>query len=239
MSGHSKWHSIRHKKGALDAKRGKIFTKIIKEISIAARMGGADVNANPRLRTAILKAKGVNMPKDNIERAIKKGSGELDGANYEEIVYEGFGPGGTAFYVEVLTDNRNRTAAEIRNIFNKNGGNMGEKGSVAYMFEKKGIIVVDKEKSTEDDIMEIAINSGADDVQTSESGFEVVTETNAFEDVLNALKENNIEPDVAEITMIANVTSKVDETGTDKVNRLVDLLEDNLDVQSVSTNMEI
>ncbi|MEE8621473.1 MAG: YebC/PmpR family DNA-binding transcriptional regulator, partial [Syntrophobacteria bacterium] len=173
MSGHSKWHSIRHKKGAVDAKRGKIFSRLIKELTVAARMGGGEPSANPRLRQAIASAKAENMPKDNIERAIKRGTGELDGVNYEEYIYEGYGPGGVAVLVEVMTDNKNRTAADVRYIFNKQGGNLGEAGCVAWMFDKKGLIVFEQELVDEDKILEVALEAGADDVVTSEDQFEV------------------------------------------------------------------
>ena len=183
MSGHSKWHSIRHKKGAVDAKRGKIFSRLIKELMVAARMGGGDPSANPRLRQAIASAKAENMPKDNIERAIKRGTGELDGVNYEECIYEGYAPGGVAVLVEIMTDNKNRAAADVRYIFSKGGGSLGEAGCVAWMFDKKGLIVFDQELVNEDEILEVALEAGADDVVASEDQFEVHTDLAAFESV--------------------------------------------------------
>jgi YebC/PmpR family DNA-binding regulatory protein len=187
MSGHSKWSTIKHKKGATDAKRGKIFTKLIKEITVAARMGGGDINANPRLRTAVLAAKAENMPKDNIERAIKKGTGELEGVNYEESTYEGYGPGGAAVIVESLTDNKNRAVAEIRHIFSKYGGNLGANGCVAWMFDKKGYLVVEKSVIDEDSLMETALEAGAEDVREDGDNFEVITEPDDFEAVKEAV----------------------------------------------------
>src|SRR5437762_3880047 len=193
MSGHSKWHSIKHKKGALDAKRGRMFTKVIKEITIAARMGGGDAEGNPRLRKAVADAKELNMPADNIKRAIQKGTGELEGGQLDELLYEGYGPGGVAMIVDVVTDNRNRTVSEIRHVFSKNGGNMGESGSVAWMFHKKGYIAIDKSKADEDTLMALAIDAGADDFQSDEPSYEIYTSPEAFEGVLNAIKSKNIE----------------------------------------------
>src|SRR5215510_14430915 len=193
MSGHSKWHSIKHKKGAIDAKRGRMFTKLIKEITIAARIGGGDAEGNPRLRKAISDAKEGNMPADNIKRAIQKGTGELEGGHLEEIQYEGYGPGGVAMIVEVVTDNRNRTVSEIRHVFSKNGGNMGEAGSVAWMFSEKGYIAIDKSKGDEETLMTIAIDAGADDFRSEGSTFEVYTSPEAFESVLAAIKGKGIE----------------------------------------------
>src|SRR5262245_23056980 len=204
MSGHSKWHSIKHKKGALDAKRGKIFTKIIREMSIAARIGGGDPGSNPRLRTAVDKAKSVNMPADNIKRAIQKGTGELEGSTYEEMTLEGFGPGGVAILVEGSTDNRNRTVSEIRHVFTKNGGNMGGAGTVSYMFKAKGYISLSTSKTTEEKLMEIALDAGADDIQTSGDLFEVYTSQGAYEAVLAAIKKAGIEPDEAEVGKYAD-----------------------------------
>src|SRR5687767_2950540 len=203
MSGHSKWHTIKHKKGALDAKRGKIFTKLIKEITVAARTGGSgDVDANARLRKAVTDAKAQNMPNDTIDRAIKRGTGELEGAQYDEVLYEGYGPNGVAVMVEAMTDNRNRTVAEIRHIFSKNGGNMGESGSVGWMFDKKGYIVVDKAAKSEEELFEIAIEAGADDLRDDESNFEILTSPDAFEGVLSAVKGAGIEPQAAEVEMV-------------------------------------
>src|SRR5213083_2404747 len=210
MSGHSKWHSIKHKKGAIDAKRGRMFTKLIKEITIAARFGGGDAEGNPRLRKAISDAKGVNMPVDNIKRAIMKGTGELEGGQLEEILYEGYGPAGVALLAEVVTDNRNRTVSEIRHVFSKNGGNMGESGSVAWMFSKKGYIAVEKSKADEETLMTLAIDAGADDFSADESTYEIYTSPEAFEKVLNAVKAKSIQPDTAEVSMIPQTDVKVE-----------------------------
>src|SRR5437879_10639616 len=188
MSGHSKWHSIKHKKGALDAKRGKLFTKFIKELTVAARTGGGDPDANARLRKAIADAKAGNMPNDTIDRAVRRGTGEEEGVNYEEITYEGYGPGGVALLIEAVTDNRNRTVAEIRHIFSKNGGNLGEAGSVGWLFEKKGYIVVDKTAKPEEELFDIAIEAGADDLRDDEENFEVITAPGDFDRVLEAVK---------------------------------------------------
>src|SRR5262245_23444267 len=204
MSGHSKWHSIKHKKGALDAKRGKLFTKIIREMSIAARIGGGDPGSNPRLRTAVDKAKSVNMPADNIKRAIQKGTGELEGSTYEEITLEGFGPGGVAVLVEGSSDSRNRTVSEIRHIFTKNGGNLGGAGTVSYMFKPKGTITIATSKTTEEKLMEVVLDAGADDIQTSDDFFEVFTSQGAYEKVLAAVKKAGIEPDEAEVGKYAD-----------------------------------
>src|SRR5436853_3396443 len=199
MSGHSKWHSIKHKKGALDAKRGKLFTKFIKEITVAARSGGGDADGNARLRKAILDAKAGNMPNDTIERAIRRGTGEEEGVNYEEITYEGYGPSGVALLIQSMTDNRNRTVAEIRHIFSKNGGNLGESGSVGWMFDKKGYIVVDKAAKSEDELFEIAIEAGADDMQDDGDVFEILTAPENFDAVLEAIKKAGVTPQAAEI----------------------------------------
>ena len=239
MSGHSKWHSIRHKKGATDAKRGKLFTKLIREIIISARAGGGDVEANARLRTAVLKARFANMPKDNIDRAIKKGTGDLEGTEYTEMVYEAYGPGGVAFLIDILTDNRNRTASEIRNLLTKGGGSLGETGCVSYLFRRKGIISFDASQYTEDDVLAVAIESGAEDVATEDGGIEVITEPEDFEDVLSALESSGFEHTMAEITMIADAMVDLDEEQTRKAFRLIDSLEDNDDVQNVSTNLRI
>jgi YebC/PmpR family DNA-binding regulatory protein len=240
MSGHSKWHTIKHKKGALDAKRGKIFTKLIKEITVAARTGGSgDVDANARLRKAVSDAKGLNMPNDTIDRAIKRGTGQLEGVAYDEITYEGYGPSGVAVLVETMTDNRNRTVAEIRHIFSKNGGNMGESGSVAWMFDKKGYIVVDKESKTEDELFEIAIEAGADDMQDEGDVFEIFTSPDSFESVTEALKAAGIEPQAAEISMVPQNYIKLEGGDAKTMLKLVDALEDNDDVQKVSANFDI
>jgi YebC/PmpR family DNA-binding regulatory protein len=239
MSGHNKWSSIKHKKGAADAKRGKIFSKLIKEITVAARMGGGDPNANPRLRAAITTAKTENMPKDNIERAIKKGTGELEGVSYEEIVYEGYAPGGAAVLVECLTDNKNRAVAEVRHVFSKAGGNLGENGCVAWMFDKKGLIVVNKDKADEDQLMEIAIDAGADDVNDEGDTFEVITNIGDFESVKEAIEKASIETELAEISMIPQNMLALQGKEAEQTIRLMDALEDCDDVQKVYTNADI
>lgn len=239
MSGHNKWSTIKHKKGAADAKRGKLFTKLIKEITVAAREGGGDENANPRLRTAILKAKDANMPKDNIERAVKKGTGELGGEDYLDLVYEGYGPGGVAIMVECLTDNKNRTAADVRSIFSKHGGNLGENGCVSYLFSRKGVMTYDAEKYTEDDILEVALEAGAEDVSSQGEAIEVDTAPDEFDTVLGALQQKGFEHETAEITMVPESTISLDEDGTRKALRLIELLDDHDDVQNVSTNLDI
>ncbi|MDQ5984975.1 MAG: putative transcriptional regulatory protein [Syntrophus sp. SKADARSKE-3] len=240
MSGHNKWSTIKHKKGAADAKRGKIFTKIIKEITLAARLGGADPDGNPRLRTAILAAKDENMPKDNIDRAIKKGSGTGENAVvYEEITYEGYGPGGVAVLVEVMTDNRNRTVAEIRHIFSKYGGNLGENGCVAWMFDKKGSIMIDRKAISEDDLMELAIEAGADDVREDENEYEVLTTPSAFWDVRKALEGKGLKILSASIGMIPQNTVELAEDKASSMLKLMEKMEDNDDVQNVYANFDI
>jgi YebC/PmpR family DNA-binding regulatory protein len=240
MSGHSKWHTIKHKKGALDAKRGKIFTKLIKEITVAARTGGSgDVDSNARLRKAVTDAKAQNMPNDTIDRAIKRGTGELEGAQYDEVLYEGYGPNGVAVMVEAMTDNRNRTVAEIRHIFSKNGGNMGESGSVGWMFDKKGYIVVDKAAKSEEELFEIAIEAGADDMQDDGDVFEILTAPDAFEGVLDAVKKAGIEPQAAEISMIPQNYIKLEGQEAKQMLKLYDSLDDNDDVQKVYANFDI
>jgi len=239
MSGHSKWATIKHAKGAADAKRGQIFTKLIKEISIAARMGGGSPDSNPRLRTAILKARGANMPKDNIDRAIKKGTGELEGVNYEELVYEAYAPGGVAIFIEVLTDNKNRAAADIRNILTRAGGQLATSGSVSRLFKRQGIITLDGEKYTEDAVMEAAIEGGAEDVSTSDGIIEVTSAPEDFESVMNALQAKNFETMSAEISMVAEAEVTLDNEATAKALKLVDKLEDNEDVQNVYNNISI
>ena len=240
MSGHSKWHSIRHKKGATDIKRGKIFSRINKELMVAARMGGGDPSANPRLRQAIASAKAENMPKDNIERAIKKGTGELEGVNYEEHVYEGYAPGGVALLIEVMTDNKNRAAADIRYVFNKRGGSLGEAGCVAWMFDKKGLIVFEQELVDEDEVLEVALEAGADDVITTEDQYEVYTELAAFESVKQAFDDQELRYTMAEITMMPQNTVKVDdEAQAAQVLKLMDAIEDADDVQKVYANFDI
>jgi len=240
MSGHSKWSSIKHKKGALDAKRGKIFTKLIKEITVAARMGGSgDVDANPRLRTAVAAAKSENMPKDNIERAIKKGTGELEGVDYEENTYEGYGPGGAAVLLESLTDNKNRAVADIRHIFAKCGGNLGENGCVAWMFDKKGYIVVERSAIDEDSLMEAALEAGAEDVREDDSNFEVITAPEDFEAVKAAIDEKSIPHLDAEVTMLPQTATSLQGKEADQMIRLMDMLDDCEDVQKVYTNADI
>lgn len=238
MSGHSKWATIKHAKGAADAKRGQLFTKFIKEISIAARMGGGDPAANPRLRTAILKARAANMPKDNIERAIKKGTGELGGAVYEEKLYEGYGPGGVAILVEVLTDNNNRAAANVRNIFSKSGGNLGATGSVAYMFNRKGVIEYDAEAINEDEVMEAALEAGAEDIVNEDGVITVTTDPGAFETVLEALQGKGYESVSAEVAMVPDMYSAVDMETAGKLQKLIDRLEEDDDVQNVYSNAD-
>jgi YebC/PmpR family DNA-binding regulatory protein len=239
MSGHSKWHSIKHKKGALDAKRGKLFTKFIKEITVAARSGGGDPDANARLRKAINDAKAGNMPNDTIDRAIRRGTGEEEGVNYEEITYEGYGPGGVALMVQSMTDNRNRTVAEIRHIFSKNGGNLGESGSVGWMFEKKGYIVVEKAAKSEEELFELAIDAGADDLRDDEDNFEIMTSPDAFEAVLTAVKGAGIEPQVAEVEMMPQNYIKLEGSDARQMLKLMEALEDHDDVQKVSANFDI
>jgi YebC/PmpR family DNA-binding regulatory protein len=239
MSGHSKWHSIKHKKGALDAKRGKIFTKLIREMTIAARLGGGDPDANPRLRTVLDKAKAANMPADNIKRAIQKGTGELEGTTYEELTLEGFGPGGVAVLVEGTTDNRNRTVSEIRHLFSKNGGNLGGAGSVAYMFKPKGMIAVSESKTTEDKLMEIAIEAGADDIRRVGELFEVYTTQHDYDAVLGAIKKAGIEPDNAEVGKYAETTVSLEGPKAHQMLKLMEALEDHEDVQNVWANFEM
>ena len=239
MSGHSKWSTIKHKKGAADAKRGKVFTKLIKEITVAARMGGGDINANPRLRTAIAAAKTENMPKDNMDRAIKKGTGELEGVDYEELTYEGYGPGGAAVFVECLTDNKNRTVAEVRHIFSKAGGNLGENGCVAWMFDKKGYIVVEKSATEEDALMELALDAGAEDVREDGDNFEVITAMEDFEAVKEAIDGAGIVSLDAEITMLPQNSTEVVGKEAEQIIRLMEALDDNDDVQKAYTNADI
>ncbi|MER3632214.1 MAG: YebC/PmpR family DNA-binding transcriptional regulator [Blastocatellia bacterium] len=240
MSGHSKWHTIKHKKGALDAKRGKIFTKLIKEITVAARTGGSgDPDANARLRKAIADAKAQNMPSDTIERAIKRGTGEIGGVAYEEITYEGYGPGGVAVLIETMTDNRNRTVAELRHIFSKNGGNLGESGSVGWMFEKKGYIVVDKAAKPEDELFEIAIEAGADDVRDDGDALEIFTSPENFDVVLEAVKSAGIEPQAASISMIPQNYIRLEGADAKQMLKLYDALEDHDDVQKIFANFEM
>jgi YebC/PmpR family DNA-binding regulatory protein len=239
MSGHSKWATIKHKKGALDAKRGKIFTRLIKEISIAAKNGGGDPDANPRLRGAILAAKSENMPQDNIKRAIQRGTGELPGAVYEEFQLEGYGPGGVAILLEINTDNRNRTVSEIRHAFGKNGGNMAAAGAVAYLFHKKGDIVIPKSAAKEDDLMSIVLEAGADDLRDDGDNWEVLTETSAYEAVLEAVKKAGIEPVSASVTMIPQNYIKLEGSQASTMIRLIEAFEEHDDVQNVHANFDI
>lgn len=238
MSGHSKWATIKHKKAALDAKRGKVFTRLIKEIMIAARSGG-DPDSNARLRTAIVAAKAVSMPADNIKRAVMRGTGELEGGQIEEILYEGYGPGGAAVLVNVATDNRNRTVSEIRHIFSKNGGNLGEQGSVAWMFERKSQIIVDGEKAGEDQLMAIALDAGADDIRDQGGAWEIVSPPEAHEAVLKALENAKIETESAEIAMIPKNTVKLEGKSAQAMLKLYDVLDEHDDVQNVYGNYEI
>jgi YebC/PmpR family DNA-binding regulatory protein len=239
MSGHSKWAGIKHKKALVDAKKGKLFSKLNKEITVAAKTGGANPDANPRLRLAITKAKEANMPSDNIERAIKKGTGELPGVNYEQISYEGYGPGGVAIMVEALTDNKNRTTAEIRNIFSKKGGNLAGAGSVNWLFSRKGFIVINKSKAEEEKIMSIAIENGAEDLKAEQDAYEIVTDIKDYEKVRTALKDNHIEWEAAEITMIPSSFVKLQGSQADQALSLVESLEDHDDVQNVYANFDI
>ncbi|MEO6588353.1 MAG: YebC/PmpR family DNA-binding transcriptional regulator [Pyrinomonadaceae bacterium] len=240
MSGHSKWHTIKHKKGALDAKRGKVFTKLIKEITVATRTGGTgDLDSNARLRKAVTDAKAQNMPNDTIDRAIKRGTGELEGVNYEEITYEGYGVNGVAMLVETMTDNRNRTVAELRHLFSKNGGNLGEAGSVAWMFDKKGLIIVDKQAKSEDELFEIAIEAGADDMQDEGEVFEIYTAPENYDAVDEAVKKAGIEPQASEVSMIPQNYIKLEGADAKQMLKLYDAIDDNEDVQKVYANFDI
>jgi len=239
MSGHSKWASIKHKKGAVDAKRGKVFTKLIKEITVATRLGGKDPDSNSRLRVAIATAKAENMPKENIERAIKKGTGELEGSNYEEVTYEGYGPGGVAVLIEVLTDNKNRAVADVRHLFERSGGNLGESGCVAWMFSQKGLIVFQKDQVEEEMLFELALEAGADDIKEDEKELEVITEPSSFEKVKTAIENAEIRYTLAEITMIPKTTVKIDDKHAQQMLTLMENLEDNEDVNHVYANFDI
>jgi len=239
MSGHSKWHTIKHKKGAADAKRGKIFTRIIKELTVAARNGGGDANSNPRLRTVIAEAKSVNMPADNIKRAIQRGTGELPGVSYEEITYEAYGPGGVAIMIEVLTDNKNRTVGEMRHALSKYGGNLGEANSVAWMFEKKGYIVVEKSKADEDKLMSAVIDAGADDMRDDDDNWEIVTPPDAYDGVLEAVKALGIEPAASEVAMLPQNYIKLEGKAAHQMVKLMDALEEQEDTKKVWTNADI
>jgi YebC/PmpR family DNA-binding regulatory protein len=239
MSGHSKWHSIKHKKGAADAKRGRVLTKLIKEITVAARVGGGDPDGNPRLRTAILAAKADNMPADNIKRAIQKGTGELPGAQYEEITYEGYGPGGVAILVDAMSDNKNRTVSEMRHLFSKHGGNLGETNSVSWMFHKKGYMIVEKAKASEDRLMEVGLDAGIEDIRNDGDNLEVLTAPENFEAVLKTIKAAGIEPVTAELSKVPQNYVKLDSKHAAQMLRLIEELEDHDDVQKVYANFDI
>jgi YebC/PmpR family DNA-binding regulatory protein len=239
MSGHSKWHTIKHKKGAADAKRGKVFTRIIKELTVAARSGGGDPDSNPRLRTIIADAKAVNMPADNIKRAIQRGTGELPGVSYEEVTYEAYGPGGVAIMIETLTDNRNRTVGEMRHLLTKGGGNLGETNSVAWMFEKKGYIVVEKTRVDEEKLMAAAIDAGADDMRDDDDHWEIVTPPDAYQQVLDAVKALGIEPAAAEIALIPQNYIKLEGKAAQQMVKLMEALEDHEDTKKVWSNADI
>jgi YebC/PmpR family DNA-binding regulatory protein len=239
MSGHSKWHSIKHKKASADAKRGKLFTQLIKEISVAARLGGGDVEANPRLRSAVQTAKGANMPQDNIKRAIMKGTGELPGQTYESFSYEGYGPGGVAVLIEVLTDNKNRTVAEIRHIFSKQGGNLAETGSVQWMFERKGLIIASQKEVSEERLLEIVLEAGAEDLETQGDRFAVYTSIENFEAVKGALQSAGVNMESAQLTMITQTDVRLENKQAEQMLRLMDALEDHEDVGNVYANFDI
>jgi YebC/PmpR family DNA-binding regulatory protein len=239
MSGHSKWSTIKHKKGAADAKRGKIFTKVIKEITVAARIGGGDVDGNPRLRLAVQKAKEVNMPQENLIRAIKKGTGELEGVQYQEISYEGYGPGGVAIFMEVMTDNKNRTIGELRAVLDKNGGNMGENGCVAWIFEKKGIITIMTSEKDEEELLELVMDAGGDDLQTVDDYYEITTTVESFESVRKAIENSGIKVQAAQLTRIPQNTVNVEEKNCKSLLRLMDMLEDHDDIQKLYSNFDI
>jgi YebC/PmpR family DNA-binding regulatory protein len=239
MSGHSKWSSIKHKKAAKDAKRGKLFTKVIKEITVAARMGGGDINANPRLRTAVLTAKDASMPAENIDRAIKKGTGELESVTYEEVSYEGYGPGGAAIMIYVVTDNKNRTVSEIRRLFTKYGGNMGESGCVAWMFDKKALITVDKIQIIEERLMDVALDGGAEDVREEDGHFEIIAQPEDLEKLRERLDREKIPVVTAQIAMIPKNTVALDAKHAAQALKLAEELEDHDDVQTVSASFDI
>jgi len=239
MSGHSKWATIKHKKGALDAKRGKTFTRLIKEITIAAKAGGGDPDGNPRLRTAILAAKAENMPAENIKRAIQRGTGELEGVNYEEISFEGYGPGGVAIIVDVLTDNRNRAVSEVRHGFSKNGGNLGESGSVRFMFAKKGLIAVEKSAASEEKLMDVVLENGGEDLNDEGDTWEVITDPSSFEAVSGAIKAAGIPTVMSEVTMVASTYTKLEGPAANQMVRLLEALEDLDDVQNVYSNFDM
>uniref|UniRef100_E6QIT1 Transcriptional regulatory protein n=1 Tax=mine drainage metagenome TaxID=410659 RepID=E6QIT1_9ZZZZ len=239
MSGHSKWATIKHKKGALDAKRGKIFTRLIKEISVAAKGGGGDPDGNPRLRAAILAAKAENMPADNIKRAVQRGTGELEGASYEEISFEGYGPGGVALIVDTLTDNRNRTVSEVRHAFSKHGGNLGESGSVRFMFSKKGVIGIEKGASDEEKLMDIVLEHGGEDLNDEGDTWEILTDPASFEAVSNAVKAAGIATVMSEVTMVSTTYTRLEGAPANQMIRLLDALEELDDVQNVYSNFDM
>ncbi len=238
MSGHSKWATIKHKKGATDAKRGRIFTRLIKEITIAAKSGGGDPDGNPRLRTAILAAKAENMPADNIKRAVQRGTGELEGLSYEEITYEGYGPGGVAIIIDVLTDNKNRAVSEVRHAFSKNGGNLGAEGAVSWMFTKKGVISIDKSAASEDKLMEVVLESGAEDLNDEGTHWEILCAPQDFEAVTKALADAKIKPEHAEVTKIASTYTKLEGSQASAMMRLLETIEDLDDTQNVYSNFD-
>jgi YebC/PmpR family DNA-binding regulatory protein len=239
MSGHSKWSTIKRKKGAADAKRGKIFTKLIRELATAARLGGGEIDSNPRLRLVVDKAKAANMPKDNIHRAIQKGLGGAEGDSYDEMVYEGYGPGGTAILIEALTDNKNRTVSEVRHVLSKNGGNLGASGCVSYLFEKRGLLQFDRGSVDADALMEAAVEAGADDIVEGEETLDVVTDPQAFSDVKEALERRGLKPSHAEVTMEPTTTVSLAGTDAEQMLRLADALEDLDDVQNFYANFDI
>ncbi|MCK4437071.1 YebC/PmpR family DNA-binding transcriptional regulator [bacterium] len=239
MSGHSKWAGIKHKKALVDSKRGKLFSKLIREVTVAAKQGGGNPEANPRLRASIQAARDANMPSDKIERAIKKGTGELPGTHYEEMIMEGYGPGGVAVMLEVMTDNRNRTASEIKHVFSKGGGHLGESGCVAWLFHKKGLITVSEDKSSEDRLLEISLEAGAEDLKKDGDAFAITSSVNSFQKVKEAIAKANIEYNLAEITMLPQNTVKVEGKAADQVLRLVEMLEEHDDVQHVYANFDV
>lgn len=239
MSGHSKWHTIKHKKGALDAKRGKITTRMVKEITVAARMGGGDPASNARLRKAISDAKAENVPNDTIDKAVKRGTGEIEGLTYEEITYEGYGPAGVAIMVQATTDNRNRTVSELRHLFSKNGGNLGESGCVNWMFDYLGVIVLDKDTKSEEELFELVAGAGADDLKDEDTVWEVLTSPDTFNDVYEAIKNAGLSPISAEITMVPKTSVKLEGKDAQAMLKFYDALDDHDDVQKISANFEV
>ncbi len=239
MSGHSKWHSIRHKKGAADARRGKLFTNLIKEITVAARLGGGDPDGNPRLRAAMAAAKSANMPGENIKRAVQKGTGELPGLSYEDAVYEGYGPGGVAILVEAVTDNKNRTVSDIRHVFSKFGGNLGQSGCVAHLFQRQGLILIDKSSTSEDDLMSVALEAGAEDMREAGEVYEIYTSPQDYDAVLEEIRRHNLEVASADLSMIPQTTMQLAGKPAQQMLRLMESLEDHDDVQKVFANFDI